>query len=277
MLSKLEPAIIKSSETVDTLELIQISDPHLFADESGSLLGVNTRESFLATLDLIQANHLYIDLIIVTGDISQDLSAESYEFFAQAMKVFNCPIYCLAGNHDEVDALESLAEAGHIKTNKQLDIKNWQILLAHSQVKGKVHGLISSDEMHWIQQQLNTNDSNALVFTHHHPVYSNADWIDDIGIKNCEEFTAMLSEFKQVKACGFGHIHQDLSVTQQNIDYYSAPSTCIQFKQNSSEFAVSEELPGYRIYHCYPSGKVETQVIRVNDFKLSLDMTATGY
>ncbi|NVJ66438.1 MAG: 3',5'-cyclic-AMP phosphodiesterase [Gammaproteobacteria bacterium] len=261
----------------NTLELIQISDPHLFADAAGSLLGVNTRDSFLATLQQVKLLHPNPDVIVVTGDISQDLSKESYQFFAHAMSQFECPVLCLAGNHDELESLEQFAVNQQISTAKQFQSVHWQILLAHSQVKGEVYGRIDDKEMQWLADELSSNPKPAIVFTHHHPVYSNAEWIDVLGIKNCEDFTQMLSQHQNVKACGFGHVHQALDITKDSVQYLSVPSTCIQFKPDSKEFAVSNEKPGYRVYLCQPDGQIKTQVYRLEAYELTLDKTATGY
>lgn len=276
-MSKIESNINPLKTVKDTFELIQISDPHLFADPQGSLLGVNTRDSFLATLTQIKLNHPDPDLIVVTGDISQDLSKESYQFFALAFSQFDCPVFCLAGNHDELELLESFAVNQQIKTEKSFHTEHWQLLLAHSQVEGEVFGMINEEEMKWLESELSANPNPTLVFTHHHPVYSNADWIDVLGIKNCEAFTHMLSQHQNVKACGFGHVHQALDIQQDHIRYLSVPSTCIQFKPNSKEFAVSEEKPGYRLYRCHTNGDFDTQVFRLHEFELTLDKTATGY
>lgn len=273
----MESISLLQNKTQKALEVVQISDLHLYADPDGCLLGVNTQESFLEILKLLKANHPCPDVLVVTGDISQDLSEESYRFFVDAMQGFDCPILCLAGNHDEFNLLEAQAAKGQISTTKKIEIDQWQILLAHSQVKGKVHGFIEPNEMQWLDNELAQSSANTLLFTHHHPVYSNTEWIDSIGIKNCEEFTKMLAKHSHLKACGFGHVHQELVIKQDHIDYYSVPSTCVQFKKNSKEFAVSEELPGYRVYHCYPDGSIMTQVHRVDHFKLTLDKSAVGY
>ncbi len=259
------------------MKLIQISDPHLFADESGSLLGVNTRESFLATLESISQNHQNIDAIVVTGDISQDYSEESYQFFVDQMNQFDCPVHCLAGNHDESERLKKFASSNNVTTKKTLDFPHWKLLLANTQVKGKVHGLVSSEEMQWLSQELSSSKTSSIVFTHHHPININADWIDRIGIKNGTEFTNLLDQYSQVKACGFGHVHQNLEISQGHLQYLAVPSTCIQFKQNSAEFAVTEELPGYREFNCHEDGTIKTRVHRIENFELTLDKTATGY
>src|SRR5690554_7222962 len=73
------------------LQVIQLTDPHLRQDEDGLLLGMNTRRSLSAVLELVQQDGHDPDLVVATGDISQDGSEESYQSFQEYMSVFNCP------------------------------------------------------------------------------------------------------------------------------------------------------------------------------------------
>ncbi len=52
--------------------LIQISDIHLLADQQGELLGVKTEDSFQAVVHLLKQEKNNIDLILLSGDLSQD-------------------------------------------------------------------------------------------------------------------------------------------------------------------------------------------------------------
>lgn len=264
-----------------SLNIIQISDPHLYADPEKCLLGVNTRKSFSAVLDdikyQIKADSFIPDVIVVTGDISQDYSPESYQFFATAMQQFKCPVYCLAGNHDEYEFMQRYLSAGNVSVEKSCQIENWKILFAHSQVEGKVYGAFSGSELAWIEQELEKTEHNAILFTHHHPVAMESKWLDNLAIENRLRFQKLAQKFNSLKACGFGHVHQDFHLKIDHIDYYAVPSTCIQFKPRSEDFAVDDLLPGYRQWTLLPNGKIETQVLRVTDFEMTIDMESNGY
>ncbi len=67
------------------MRLLQITDTHLFASAEGRLLAVRTAESLAAVLERVQANDHPFDLILATGDLSQDHSPESYQRFASMM------------------------------------------------------------------------------------------------------------------------------------------------------------------------------------------------
>lgn len=77
------------------MHLLQITDTHLFASAEGRLLAVRTAESLAAVLDQVQANAHPYDLILATGDLSQDHSPESYQRFATMMAPLSRPIYWL--------------------------------------------------------------------------------------------------------------------------------------------------------------------------------------
>ena len=69
------------------------------------MLGLNTEQSLALVMDLIQDQQHAIDLVLATGDLSQDGSSESYARFHQWMEAFSCPVYWLPGNHDLTDIM----------------------------------------------------------------------------------------------------------------------------------------------------------------------------
>ncbi|HSX71405.1 MAG TPA: metallophosphoesterase, partial [Pseudomonas sp.] len=61
--------------------LVQLSDSHLFAEPDGKLLGMNTHDSLEKVVEQVRAEQQDIDLILATGDLSQDGSVASYRHF----------------------------------------------------------------------------------------------------------------------------------------------------------------------------------------------------
>jgi Icc protein len=76
---------------------VQISDTHVLADDDEVLLGVNTTASLNAVLDQIKADPVRADLLLVTGDLSQDETAASYVKIADALTRLVVPAYCIPG------------------------------------------------------------------------------------------------------------------------------------------------------------------------------------
>ncbi len=52
--------------------LVQLSDSHLFAEADSALLGMNTRESLQRVIELVREQQPQVDLLLATGDLSQD-------------------------------------------------------------------------------------------------------------------------------------------------------------------------------------------------------------
>ena len=63
----------------DALWVLQVTDMHLYDDPQGTLLGVNTQDSFKQVLwDAINNKQRKPDLIVLTGDLVHDNSEAAY-------------------------------------------------------------------------------------------------------------------------------------------------------------------------------------------------------
>ena len=71
-------------------------------------------------------------------------------------------------------------------------------------------------------------------------------WIDHHKLQNSNALLTTLAPFKNVKALVCGHVHQDSINTWQGIEFFSTPSTSVQFKPFSNDFALDQNAPGYR-------------------------------
>ena len=72
---------LPTSTTDSSVLLVQLSDSHLFAEAGGKLLGMDTCDSLRQVIEQMQQEQPDIDLILATGDLSQDGSQASYERF----------------------------------------------------------------------------------------------------------------------------------------------------------------------------------------------------
>ena len=77
---------IAESLSSDSLSVLQISDLHILADPEGTLLGIKTAYYFEAILSLAFAEYECIDIILLTGDLAQDASAESYRYILRKIE-----------------------------------------------------------------------------------------------------------------------------------------------------------------------------------------------
>ena len=261
--------------TSNKTRIIQITDTHLFNSADGNLMGIRTRESLDAVIQLIQTKCNDFACLLVTGDISQDDSPASYEYLKEALLPLQKPFFWLCGNHD---APEEMALVAPEAMKKQVTVGNWQILLLNSQVSGAVYGHLASIELQFLEAQLaETPDKHTLLAIHHHPCSIQSEWMDKIGIDNATSLENIIRQNQQVKCIIHGHVHQDRQYSIANTPVLATPSTCLQFAPLSKDFKASLSQPGFRILDLLPDGRFETQVIRLEGFPIALDMDANGY
>lgn len=257
--------------------IVQISDIHLFEEPEKVLLGVNTTESFDAAIQLLKMDQKP-DLIILSGDLSQDGSIASYLRVAEKLKEFAIPTYYVLGNHDEANTLHETYPLENITHHKHIVLKNWHIILLNSQNVGAVDGSLDRIQLNFLQHCLQMYPEHyAIIVFHHHPIPVGSVWLDRLGLTNADEFWLILRSFPKVHTILFGHVHQEHEGKKNGIQYYSAPSTCIQFKRKSDEFALEKLPPGYRWVDLFPDGSLKTGVSRAPEYIGEFDEGAKGY
>lgn len=265
----------------NVIRILQISDCHLFADDNGSLLGINTQQTFHQVLQTAANDTFKPDILILSGDLSQDMSARAYKKMADALKIFPCPIYWIPGNHDDFNTMARVFAKTQLKSDKAILTSNgWQITLLNSQKPGKVEGCLDAAELTHLNNSLrNRNHQHDLVMLHHHPMPIGCGWLDPLGLNNAKVFFAALAKNKEkLRAIVWGHIHQEFEMEKDHVKYLAAPSTCIQFKPNSKKFALdTKRAPGYRCIELLENGKINSWVQRIENFQPTYDLNAKGY
>lgn len=263
------------------LRLLQITDSHLFKDPSAALLNLNTQKSFEKVLELVQSNENGVDLILASGDISQDASYESYIRFGKAMDVLGAPFVWIPGNHDRRTVMESI-KGYESAFAKVVTNDTWQVIMLDSSVVGEVHGMLHDEDLEHLRQSLAAAQRDAtiehtLVCLHHNPVPGSAGWMDGIGLHNDAEFLELIDNSSTVRAVVYGHIHQELDFERKGIRFFCTPSTCIQFKPEVLDFTLDSVSPAYRWFDLHDDGTITSGVERVTGFSFDVDHSSTGY
>lgn len=257
--------------------VVQLTDSHLFADAQQRLLGIDTLASLNAVIDLMQSECADVDLVLATGDITQDGSPGGYQRFIEAVSRLPQPCHWIPGNHDDAVLMNELG-AGHDLNRAWVDIGGWRIVLLDSSVPGHVHGFLEADQLARLDEALDSAGSqHVLVCLHHHPVPIGSDWMEPLGLQNADQLLNRLDTDPRVRAVLWGHIHQQLDQQRGTLRMLASPSTCVQFAVASSDFATDNQAPGYRWLRLYDDGRLETAVSRLPHDSFTPDSGASGY
>jgi Icc protein len=257
------------------VHVVQLTDAHLFADPAGSLLGLNTRDSLRHVVAQARREQPFTDLLLCTGDLSQDASAASYAAFDELTAPFAVPARWLPGNHDEARVMAQVAPE---RVEAVTDIGAWRIVMLNTAVQGASHGWLDDSQLNMLETALKeSGERHCLLCLHHQPVDIGCAWIAPIGLRNAEALFDIVERYPQVRALLWGHVHQPWDEIRDGRRLLATPSTCIQFAAGSEDFNVSEEQPGYRWLHLHGDGRLETGVERALDFEVKLDFDSPGY
>ena len=255
---ELEPA------RADGVRILQLTDCHILASPGERLRGMDTRRSFEKVIAAALEEHGQPDLLLATGDLSEDGSAEAYRYLSSCFDAAGIPTFWLPGNHDDNTVMQAQLSGGPIRAARQVLAGNWLILLLDSTLEGEVQGRVAPAQMDFMDYALRRHAGrHALVCLHHQAMDTGSEWIDAKGLENAAEFRQRLSGHENVRAVLWGHVHQEARQRRDGIEWLSTPSTCVQFRPGSREFAIGAEAPGYRYLVLGAGGAVETEVGRV--------------
>ena len=267
----------RMSTAESSVLLVQLSDSHLFAEAAGRLLGLDTQDSLQRVIERVLQEQPQIDLMVASGDLSQDGSEASYQRFRQMTAAIPAPARWFPGNHDEVPAMRAASQNGDF-LEPVIDLGNWRITFLDSSISGAVPGFLADDQLALLERALSeAPQRHHLVCLHHHPVSIGCRWMEPIGLRNPDALFAVLERFSQVRAVLWGHIHQELDQQRGDIRLLASPSTCVQFAPGSEEFQVDTSAPGYRWLRLFDDGRLDTGVSRVTGIKFEVDYSVKGY
>ena len=258
------------------LRLLQITDCHLGNHPGEVLLGMNTDQSLYDVLDMVQAQEAP-DMLLATGDISNDGGAPSYERFTQIIHKYfpNTPFAWLPGNHDDplnMDQVTMLPIEAHYR------LGDWNLIFLDSRIPMEEGGELGYLELGRLDRELAKNkDKPAMIFMHHQPVPVGSEWLDGYVLKNAKAFFSVLDRHKNVRGVFWGHVHQEFESERKGVKLFATPSTCVQFAPNQKLFKVDRLMPGYRVIDLYANGRFSTAVKRIKNKIYTIDFASTGY
>ncbi len=232
------------------------------------MLGVDTAHSLRAVLGQAMGE-ARPDAVLVTGDVAHDPTEQSYDRVRAILaEFFDGPTLCLPGNHDVAESM------GDLLQTTELVLGRWLLVALDSHVDDTPEAEVSDADFARVRDAIGCHSEHfVIVATHHPPVQVDCPWLDKDRIQNAQLLLEWLSERPSVKGMVFGHAHQVVEATYRELPLMGTPSTCFQFAPRSENFAVDTAMPGYRWLTLSPEGGVTSEVRRVQDYPLRIDLS----
>jgi len=260
-----------------SLRLLQLTDTHLYADPNGKLLGVNTLLSLRQVIGDFLSQDWTPDLVLATGDLCHDGSTRGYGYLMGEFSRLQAPVYCLAGNHDEVEQLTSCLQGGNISAPELVDVGQWRFILLNTHVPGKAGGALAKTELDRLELQLAETDKHVLVCLHHQPVPIGSIWLDTMAVENGDAMLEIIDRHRHVRGILWGHVHQTYDQMRNQVRMMASPSTCVQFASKKVGFTLDTKHPGYRLLVLQPDGQIFSEVLRLEEQPEGLNTSSGGY
>jgi Icc protein len=250
----------------ESIRVLHLTDPHLFADPLGELRGSITAHSLQQVLDHYLSGDWRAERVLITGDLIQDDSAEAYDRFHQILSPLNLRMHCVPGNHDVRELMQVVCRRPPFSYCATERVRDWLLVGLDSCVSGQAGGEVAKSELARFDDIVEASSAkHVMVFLHHPPVPVGSAWLDTVGIKNGTAALKRLKATKRVRLLVFGHVHQPYDAEHHGIRIIGTPSTCRQFKPGSDDFALDDRSPAYRRITLHPDGSIDNELIWVDN------------
>ena len=235
----------------------QISDIHLVTGRSEKD-GLNSVESFECALS--DAKKQNLDLLVFSGDLTEDSLKEEYELFFRMLDDYDGPWCVIPGNHDNSEDLAKFSPV-------PLKLENGDIFYRRT-VNGfsfffldSSTGTISKRQLEWLKSEASKEIGEIFLFVHHPPCLCGHLFMDSrYALKNWEEVGKTLDGIGNLRSVFVGHYHSGMTIDRgAGQTVYVTPSTQMQLDPESSEFHILSRIPGWRLIE-YSNGKLSTEL-----------------
>ena len=239
--------------------IIQISDCHLPADPQQKYRGIKPHKN-LKTL-LQKARLLKPELLLATGDLSEDGSLVSYEALQKFFRPFEVPVLALPGNHDDAGLLAETFPGSPTDRISISEHGSWQIIRLNSSLPGKPEGRLSAEMLAELEGLLDKNNQRpSLIALHHQPIAIGSPWIDKYPLTEPQAFLQIVDRHPNVKAVIWGHIHQVFETDRNGTAMLGSPSSATNGLSGAKKFTPDPMGPAYRWLELKQDGTLLTGI-----------------
>lgn len=246
------------------LLIAQFSDLHIGATAEG----VDPLARLEIVVEAVRSLPNPVDAVIVSGDLSDNGSEESYRQVRPLFDRFECPVHVLPGNHDDRARLRmafGLPGAGDEPVNYTAEVGEIRLVLLDSNVPGQDPGRFGPRDLAWLDERLGEEPERpTLLAVHHTPLATGLPTWDAINLDPSEReaLAGVVARQPQLRAIVGGHLHRIAAASLAGCPVISAPSTYLQALPDFNLEAEDVEMvgpPGFAL-HVFHDGELSSQV-----------------
>lgn len=211
------------------LRIAQITDTHI-VPEGALWHGVDTAERLRQVIQNI--NTLNPDLVIHTGDITEDGDIPSYQRALSLLNELKMPYYVTMGNHDNFQNLQTVFKDQPFESDQFshyiIRKEKVRLMVLDSTIPGEVHGDLCVNRLNWIDKQIGESAFQlpVLIFMHHFPITVSEPLFNKFNLHGygAQHLSSSIMH-PNVKGVFCGHYHHAALGSFSNTKCWISPST----------------------------------------------------
>ena len=247
--------------SAERLKLVQLSDCHVSSDPDAEYRGQNAGRSLERLLPAVRG--FGPDLLLLTGDVSEDAGAGSYRRVTRLLDTLSIPVHALPGNHDDPSEMQIHFAHGPWSGPWVHEWENWLMVLLDSTAPGVIGGVLSAADLQGLRETLaGSAAEHVLIALHHQPVAIGSPWIDKYALADAEDFLEIVDSDARVRCITWGHVHQDFSGERNGVKLLGSPSSVANGVPGGEKFTLDESGPACRWLALDREGGVDTGLLR---------------
>jgi Icc protein len=252
------------------MRILQITDCHVLPNGGPKVYGADTFRALQRVLTAALALDEPPDLIIATGDLSEDGSPDSYRRLRDAFLGAGLPVYVIPGNHDSSQQMDRCLIGAAVRMEAYVDIVPWRMVFLDSTVAGAAHGYLDDRELRRLDALLSeAPERPSVVAVHHSPIRPCPS--SGCHLKNDFELIAVLDSHPNARVVLAGHSHQQLERQARYAALLTTPATSAECRHaqrgapvDHEDFWASHEFDAarhaFRMLTLRSDGNVDTRI-----------------
>ena len=240
--------------------IAQITDIHIgFDPDNPAELNM---ARFEALLDHLLAGPNQPDLLLLTGDLTDNGEARHYAALAQRLAKCPFPVWPIPGNHDLraplLAAFPQVPASADGFIHYALEFDDLRVIMLDTLLDGRHGGGFCAARAAWLAATLAQRPTVPTVIAMHHPPFDTGiDWMDLGDREWVARLVGVLAGQTQVAAILTGHIHRAVATSfagvAATISGSSAPAVALQLTPTDPErpdlrTIIAEEAPAYALH-----------------------------
>ena len=206
----------------------------------------------------VLASSVLPEAVVVSGDLVEHGQPDEYAELRELLAPLPMPVYLMAGNHDDRDALRAAFPdhpylgARDAFIQYAFDAEGWRIVMLDSLDPGRSSGRLCGARLEWLARELDAAaERPVIVFVHHPPFETGVPHVDSSRLLDGAALAEVLGRHDRVERVICGHVHRAMHARWGTTMVTTCPSVFFQFEpdlRSDGRYVPGGEMPGYQLH-----------------------------